>query len=148
MKRATAMLSGSEPITLGLIYVIDTGARHDIEHTRERFLRPHGSPPSRQHEMDEAERASAKETLDEGSHCFSGAETLQRQGTPEREIVNAAVEWQADLVIVCPRGEYGGTPRVGPKSIGHTARFVLDHAPCPVLLMRPPNQGPFPRQFR
>jgi hypothetical protein len=28
-------------------------------------------------------------------------------------------------------------PHLGPKSIGHVARFVLDHAPCPVLLVRP-----------
>ncbi len=27
-------------------------------------------------------------------------------------------------------------PSLGPKSVGHVARFVLDHAPCPVLLIR------------
>jgi hypothetical protein len=38
--------------------------------------------------------------------------------------------------------------RSEPKSVGHTARFVLDHAPCPVLLVRPLNRSQFPRQFR
>jgi arsenical pump membrane protein len=30
---------------------------------------------------------------------------------------------------------YAGSA-IGPKSVGHVARFVLDHAPCPVLLLR------------
>ena len=29
-----------------------------------------------------------------------------------------------------------GHPRLGPASVGHTARFVIDHAPCDVLLLR------------
>ena len=66
----------------------------------------------------------------------SGAEKLQRQGRPEREIVNCAAEWNADLIVICPRSPLSGSPPIGPKSVGHVARFVLDHAPCPVLLVR------------
>jgi nucleotide-binding universal stress UspA family protein len=29
-----------------------------------------------------------------------------------------------------------GRPATGPPAVGRTARFVLDHAPCPVLLLR------------
>ncbi|HEY6542505.1 MAG TPA: universal stress protein, partial [Ktedonobacteraceae bacterium] len=65
------------------------------------------------------------------------AERLHRTGRPEREIVNAAVEWNADLILICPHSIYGDKPTIGPKSVGHIARFVLDHAPCPVLLVRP-----------
>jgi len=36
----------------------------------------------------------------------------------------------------CPRSPTFGGPTLGPKSVGHVARFVLDHAPCPVLLLR------------
>ena len=144
VNKATEMLSTSQPLTIGLIYVTDTGPRHDIEHLRERFLRPPGPPPPREEEMRQAEKASAQDILDEGLHHFPGAEALQRQGRPEREIVNTAAELQADLVIICPRAEYAGRHTIGPKSVGHVARFVVDHAPCPVLLVRPSAREQFP----
>jgi nucleotide-binding universal stress UspA family protein len=122
----------------------DTGPRHDIEHLRERFLRPPGPPPPREEEMRQAEKSSAQDILNEGLRRFPSAEAIQRQGRPEREIVNVAAEGQADLVIICPRAEYGGRHTIGPKSIGHVARFVVDHAPCPVLLVRPLAREQFP----
>jgi nucleotide-binding universal stress UspA family protein len=94
--------------------------------------------------MEEAEKMSAQDILDEGLRRFREAEALQRQGRPEREIVNLAAAWEADLVIVCPRAEHHGKPTIGPKSVGHTARFVIDHAPCPVLLVRPLARTDFP----
>src|SRR5271165_2149154 len=144
VSKATAILSESQPITFGILYVIDTGPRKDIEHTRERFLRRPGPPPLREHEMGEAEKDSAEEILNEGLRFLPGAEAIQRQGRPEREIVNTAAEWRADLAIICPRAEYGNKPTIGPKSVGHVARFVLDHAPCPVLLVRPLARDLFP----
>jgi nucleotide-binding universal stress UspA family protein len=72
------------------------------------------------------------------------AETLLRQGRPELEIVNAASEWRADVILICARTEYGEPPYIGPRSVGHVARFVLDHAPCPVLLVRPLAREQFP----
>jgi nucleotide-binding universal stress UspA family protein len=57
---------------------------------------------------------------------------IERQGVPEREVVTAAVG--AGLLIMAR----GGDPaRLGPKSLGKAARFVVDHAPCPVLLVWP-----------
>jgi len=94
--------------------------------------------------MVEAEQDSAKEIIDEGLRYLSGAETLRREGRPEREIVNAAADWEADLIIICPRAEYRDKHKIGPRSVGHVARFVLDHAPCPVLLVRPMNRDEFP----
>jgi nucleotide-binding universal stress UspA family protein len=94
--------------------------------------------------MQQAEQSAAEDILNEGLRSISNAEMLRRQGRPEREIVNSAAEWQADLVILCPRAEYGGKPTIGPKSVGHVARFVLDHAPCPVLLVRPLAREQFP----
>lgn len=135
--KATATLFQTQPVTLCLLYVIDTGPRKDIEHTRERFLRRPGSPSLREDEMSQAEKTSAQDILNEGLRCLPGAEALQRQGRPEREIVNTAAEWKADLAIICSRAQYDHNPTIGPKSVGHVARFVLDHAPCPVLLVRP-----------
>jgi nucleotide-binding universal stress UspA family protein len=143
ISRATGLLSPDQ-LTVGIIYVIDQGPHHDIEHTRERHFRPPIPPPGREHQMLEAEQASAQEIIDEGLRYLSGAETLQREGRPEREIVNTAADWGADLIIICPRAEYRGKHKIGPKSVGHVARFVLDHAPCPVLLVRPMNRDQFP----
>jgi nucleotide-binding universal stress UspA family protein len=142
--QAAAVFSASQSHTLGVLYVIDTGPRKDIEHTRERFLRPRGTPLPREGEMHLAEHTAAEDILSEGLHYLPGAERIQRQGRPEREIVNAAADWQADVLVVCPRAEYGGKPTIGPKSVGHVARFVLDHAPCPVLLVRPYAREQFP----
>jgi nucleotide-binding universal stress UspA family protein len=144
VSKAREMLSATQPLTLGILYVIDTGPRKDIEHTRERFLRRPDPPRSREDEMEQAELAAAQDVLNEGLRYIPNAETLRRQGRPEREIVNVAAEWQADLVIICPCGEYGGKPTIGPKSVGHVARFVLDHAPCPVLLVRQTAREQFP----
>jgi len=144
ISKAIVTLSTARPLTLGLLYVIDAGPRAEIERTRERFLRPSGPLSPRRDQMQQAEEASAQDILNEGLRYLPGAELLQRKGRPEREIVNCAAEWQANLVVICPRGEYGGKPVLGPKSVGHVARFVLDHAPCPVLLVRPLTGEQFP----
>jgi len=144
ISRATAMLSTGESLTLALLYVIDSGSREEIGRTRERFFRRPGAPAARSQEIRQAEAGAAREILEEGVHYFPGAETLERQGRPEREIVNAAAEWRADLVMINARAEYGQKPVIGPKSVGHVARFVLDHAPCPVLLVRPLSREDFP----
>ena len=144
VSKATEMLSATKPPILGILHVTDTGPRHDIGHIRERFLRPPGPPGPREHEMQQAEHAAAQDILNEGLTYFPNAETLRRRGRPEREIVNVAAEWGADLVLICPRADYGGKPTIGPRSVGHVARFFLDHAPCPVLLVRSLAREQFP----
>jgi nucleotide-binding universal stress UspA family protein len=144
VSKATELITAPGPFTFGLFYVIDTGPRKDIEHTRARFLRPADRALSREDEMQDAEQGAAEDIFKEGLRYLPNAEILRRQGRPEREIVNLAAEWQADIVVICPRAEYGGKPMIGPKSVGHVARFVLDHAPCPVLLVRPLAREQFP----
>jgi nucleotide-binding universal stress UspA family protein len=144
ISKVTEILSKTTAATYCMLYVVDTGPRKEIEYTRQRFLRPPGPPSLREDEMQQAEKASAEDILNEGLRHLPGAETLQRKGRPEREIVNTAAEWQADLVVICARAEYGGKTTIGPKSVGHVARFILDHAPCPVLLLRPPARDQFP----
>src|SRR5260370_6653620 len=94
--------------------------------------------------MLEVEQSAAREVSEEALRSLPGAEVFQREGRTEREIVNAADEWQADLIIICPRAEYKDKHQIGPKSVGNVARFVLDHAPCTVLLIRPLNRDQFP----
>ncbi|QMU71399.1 universal stress protein [Streptacidiphilus sp. P02-A3a] len=55
-----------------------------------------------------------------------------RHGRVEREVVHAAED--AEL-LVCARD--GDRRRLGPHSLGPATRFVVDHAPCPVLLVWP-----------
>jgi nucleotide-binding universal stress UspA family protein len=139
-KTVTVMLNPAS-LTIGLLYVIDSGPQGNLERQRERFMRPAHHPRARHDQMRQAETASAQEILDEGLRFLPGAELLQRQGRPEREIVQCAADWNANLIVICPRSPLLSEPLIGPKSVGHVARFVLDHAPCPVLLARQASKG-------
>lgn len=57
---------------------------------------------------------------------------VQRTGRTEREVVTAAEE--ADLLILARDGD---RTHLGPRSLSPASRFVVDHAPCPVLLVWP-----------
>ena len=57
---------------------------------------------------------------------------IERSGVPEREVVTAVAG--AALLIVARDGDRS---RLGPKSLGKATRFVVDHAPCPVLVVWP-----------
>ena len=81
----------------------------------------------------EFERHSAAELLDDAARRLGRpCDRIDRHGRPEREVVAAAAG--ADLLIVARDGDQS---RLGPKSLGKEARFVVDHAPCPVLLIWP-----------
>jgi nucleotide-binding universal stress UspA family protein len=50
----------------------------------------------------------------------------------------------ADLLVMARDGDQS---RLGPKSLGRAARFIVDHAACPVLLVWPetaPGVGTLP----
>jgi nucleotide-binding universal stress UspA family protein len=136
IRQAVSLLVTATDRTIGLLYVTDIGPHGEMERHRERFLRTPGLPSMRREQLRQAEEVSAQDILAEGERAFPGAEYIQHTGRPEREIVNVATGWNADLILICPRSIYGDKPIIGPKSIGHVARFVLDHAPCPVLLVR------------
>jgi len=53
-------------------------------------------------------------------------------GTPLTEIVNAAKDWPADLIVIGSHGR-GGIRRV---LLGSVAEGVMRNAPCPVLVVR------------
>ncbi len=59
------------------------------------------------------------------------AELSARRGKIEREVLEVCVD--VDLLVLARDGE----PRLEPKSLGPRTRFVLDHAPCEVLLVWP-----------
>jgi nucleotide-binding universal stress UspA family protein len=62
---------------------------------------------------------------------------LGRVGHPEREIIAAAAEERADLIVI--GAGLGIDPGPGAHPLGPLARFVVDHALCDVLVLRPPE---------
>ena len=57
---------------------------------------------------------------------------VERAGRAEREVVAAA--GGAGLLVLARDGD---RDRLGPRSLGPASRFIVDHAPCPVLLVWP-----------
>ncbi|MEV5320189.1 universal stress protein [Streptomyces sp. NPDC052687] len=57
---------------------------------------------------------------------------VERTGRVEREVVAAAEG--CELLILARDGD---RTHLGPHSLGPAGRFVVDHAPCPVLLVWP-----------
>jgi nucleotide-binding universal stress UspA family protein len=56
-----------------------------------------------------------------------------RTGDPAHEIVAAAREWEADLIVVGTHGRQG----ISRMFLGSVAESVLRHAPCAVLVIPP-----------
>ena len=61
------------------------------------------------------------------------AELLHRRGRVEGEVIRAVAE-NVDLLVVARDGDHS---RLGPRSLAPATRFVVDHAPCAVLLVWP-----------
>ncbi|MFH8384356.1 universal stress protein [Kitasatospora sp. NPDC018058] len=77
--------------------------------------------------------ASARHLLDAATERLGRpCARTERTGRVEREVV-AAVEG-AELLVLARDGD---RTRLGPHSLGPATRFVVDHAPCPVLLVWP-----------
>ena len=92
--------------------------------------RPQRDPGTR---LEELAAASAQQLLRAAAERLGRPATrLERSGRIEREVVAAAEG--ADLLILARDGD---RTRLGPRSLGPATRFVVDHAPCPVLLVWP-----------
>jgi nucleotide-binding universal stress UspA family protein len=77
--------------------------------------------------------ASAAQLLDAAAQRLARPCTqLERSGRIEREVIAAAEG--AELLILARDGD---RTHLGPRSLGPASRFVVDHAPCPVLLIWP-----------
>ena len=61
------------------------------------------------------------------------AEGVVREGKPGKTIVKEAEEWSADLIVLGAHGLTGLESLV----MGNVARYVVDHAPCSVEVVRP-----------
>jgi nucleotide-binding universal stress UspA family protein len=72
-------------------------------------------------------------TLLQGLPAGVVAETLVGLGTPWRAVCDAARTHAVDLVVIGTHG-FDGVDRL----IGTTAAKIVNHAPCSVLVARPP----------
>jgi len=121
-----------------LVHVIDEGPRQEIEM---QFGRHPGlpRPPHLAEHTSAAEQRGSAAILAEAAEALrargEGAATTTATGRPELEIERRATEIGAGLVVVAARTRSGEVPP-GPHSVGHVARHVSDHAPCPVLMVR------------
>ena len=57
-------------------------------------------------------------------------------GEAASEIVRVAEERKVDLIVIASHGRTG----LGRILFGSTAESVVRHAPCPVLVVKPPQQ--------
>jgi len=134
VRRAAAFTrTGDELVVL---HVTDTGPRHDLDRLRGP-LHPHHEH-GRDLDTAEAEAGETmlREALEEARQLGLAASERLERGRPEQVVVALARELGADLVVLLARESPHGHPKVGPPSVGHTARFVLDHAQTSVLLLR------------
>jgi nucleotide-binding universal stress UspA family protein len=87
---------------------------------------------------DEAAEALLEDAAERLGH--DNAYVLAAHGPPEEAVMDAAAE--ADVLVIVRDNRHPA-----PHSIGHSARFVVDHAPCAVLLVWPGGgpEGPPPK---
>ena len=127
-------LDGAELI---LVYVHGRGPRAGLEMVRHR---PGGvgMPPQRRAVITEAEKARAAAALDEAERLAADGGATSRavevDGEAGPALCEVAARDKAGLVALRAGGR--DAPPAGPRSLGPAARFVVDHATCPVLLLR------------
>jgi len=91
---------------------------------------PHPGP---HHTFEALSEQAAGELLDAAAAQLGRpATTSARRGRLEREVTEAARGF--DVLLVARDGEPG---HPGPKSLAPPTRFVVDHAPCAVVLVWP-----------
>jgi nucleotide-binding universal stress UspA family protein len=136
---AKALLPSDAQITL--LHVASTEPEAVARGARRGLLGRH--PPEPPQELQTISEQAADELLTEAEARLGRPATLQaRRGRVEREVVAAAE--RADLLVLARDGDRA---RLGPRSLGPATRFVIDHAPCRVLLIWPdtvPELGTIP----
>lgn len=127
--RARELLPGDAEVTI--LHVAPSDVEALAEHPGPgRIGRRHRPPP--RPSVREISDAEAQSLLSDAARRFARpAQTVARRGRIEREVLEASAGAGADVLVLARDGE----PRREPKSIGHYARFVVDHAGCAVLLV-------------
>ena len=128
---AAAFLPADAEVTL--LHVAPEDVEDLAEGSRHGLLgrRRHPPPPGPHAPLREISDEAAEQLLAEARERFGrDARAERRRGRVEREVVAAA---EGMDVLVLARD--GDRTRLGPHSLGPPAHFVVDHAPCRVLLV-------------
>ena len=126
---ANAFLPGDADITL--LHVASSEPETIAFAARRGLLGRHPPPPAEP--LREISEQAAKELLAAAQTRLVRPATLEaRRGRVEREVVAAADGM--DILVLARDGD---RERLGPRSLGPATRFVIDHAPCRVLLIWP-----------
>jgi nucleotide-binding universal stress UspA family protein len=137
---AAAFLPADAQITLLHVAPEDVeelaaGARHGLLGRPRRHPSPGPPPPVPLRQI--SEEAAADLLAEARTRLGRNAGVESRRGRVEHEVVDAADS--ADLLVLARDGDRS---RLGPHSLGPQARFVVDHAPCQVLLVWPDAPPP------
>ncbi|MGD0981358.1 MAG: universal stress protein [Solirubrobacteraceae bacterium] len=128
---AAAYLPADAEVTL--LHVADTATEGVARAARFGLL---GRPPAARADEDSLRAISeqaAEDLLADAQRALGRpARCEARRGRVEREVVAAA-----DAVDILILARDGDRQHLGPRSLGPAARFVVDHAPCRVLLLWP-----------
>jgi nucleotide-binding universal stress UspA family protein len=128
---AAAFLPRDAEITL--LHVASTQPEAAARVARRGLLGRHQPPPAAPEPLRAISEQAADELLaDAEARLGRPARRQALRGRVEREVVAAA---EGMDVLVLARD--GDRERLGPRSLGPTVRFVVDHAPCRVLLIWP-----------
>jgi nucleotide-binding universal stress UspA family protein len=96
------------------------------------------SPTLEQRRMAERAVCGARKTLEHYGIAAECMQVLIREGIPADEIVAAARELRVNWIAIGMRGNSLGQ-RVRRALLGSTSRKVLEHAPCPVIIVTLPR---------
>jgi nucleotide-binding universal stress UspA family protein len=128
---AAAFLPRDAEITL--LYVVDAEVESLAAGAREGLLgRPRHREPAHRPLSTLSDEAARDLLADARTRLARDAAVRSVRGRVEREIVAAAAD--TDLLVLARDGDRAA---LGPHSLGPAARFVVDHAPCRVLLVWP-----------
>jgi len=123
--KTVADLGSGDRQTLLLVHVV--GPIYD--------LRDFGYGPIQQRRPNESLMRQARQKLRALGRRHVGAKTewrcAVRSGTAPKQILKAAEEFRADLVVMPTRG----LSHAPPNEVGSTAERVVRYAPCPVLVL-------------
>ncbi len=119
-----------------LVHVLDTAGREEWERSAGHHLLRPGAPRVGAERMQAADRAHGERVLAAAARAVTawGADVVTTrllEGSPKHEVRALLDAEGADVLVLFVRGR-----EIGPKSIHKEARFLIDHAPCPVLVVK------------
>lgn len=128
---AAAFLPRDAEVTL--LHVANTEPETIARAARHGLLGRHRPSPGASESLRAISEQAQHELLAQAQEALGRpARREARRGRVEREVV-AALE-DMDILVLARDGD---RERLGPRSLGPAARFVVDHAPCCVLLIWP-----------